>query len=40
MSLNSLIKTKAHMTTHTETKTENDKTIVLAVKTKKFKEYH
>ena len=30
----------AHMTTHTETKTENDTTIVLAVKTKKFKEYH
>ena len=30
----------AHKTTQTDTKIENDKTIVLAVKTEKFKEYH
>jgi hypothetical protein len=40
MSLNCLIKTIAHTTTHADTKKEKERTIVLAVKTKKFKEYH
>jgi len=30
----------AHMTTHTDTNTEKDITILLAVKSKEFKKYH
>ena len=39
-SLNCLIKTKAQIATHTETKTEKYNTISLAAKSKKFKKYH